>query len=371
MARIPVMSQEAAFRIFATLNDRGLRLSPPDLLLSHLMEKAPENERKDVRAIWTEMVQKMGTHDIDEFLRAMWVSRFGDLKDDLFTALKTYLEEHKIASRDFARVCADECDDYQQLVTADETQLPKDSHPFVRALTRELGVKSAVPLLLSGYALFQQSDFEKLTKFLLVFITRYSIIGNKELAGMENLLFKLAREVRSLVKDENDKSGSQHAVSYIKDQFMLYAPDDDAVKKPVVLETTTLGNSEAKYVMNRLAIYRQDPEKQIAMGEANLEHIYPQNPSADEWGGEGNQEKLEPLTWHIGNLTIFGKRANRKAANSEYGVKRPRFQESKVLMTSDVAATYDHWDEKTILNRAAALAKSVVQVWKFDNPSRV
>ncbi len=39
MARIPVTSLESAFKIFTTLNDRGLRLSPPDLLLSYLMKR--------------------------------------------------------------------------------------------------------------------------------------------------------------------------------------------------------------------------------------------------------------------------------------------------------------------------------------------
>jgi len=111
----------------------------------------------------------------------------------------------------------------------------------------------------------------------------------------------------------------------------------------------------------------QDPEKQITLGEANVEHIYPQNPESNEWGGLDNQEKLEPLTWHIGNLTIFGKRANRKVANAEYAIKRPRFQDSKVVMTNEVAQQYDHWDEKTIIGRAGKLAKQIVQVWNFDN----
>jgi pyrimidine operon attenuation protein/uracil phosphoribosyltransferase len=106
MARIPVNSREAAFKIFATLNDRGLRLSPPDLLLSYLMEKAPDSDRKEIRSIWTQMIQKMGTHDIHDFLRAMWVSKYGDLKqDDLFTALKKHIEESQVASLDFAKLC--------------------------------------------------------------------------------------------------------------------------------------------------------------------------------------------------------------------------------------------------------------------------
>ncbi len=320
MARIPVTSQEAAFRIFATLNDRGLRLSPPDLLLAFLMEKAPESDRKDIRSIWTEMVQKMGGHDIEAFLRALWVSRYGDLKEDLFSALKKHIEDNKIESRDFARLCGDECDDYIHLVTADD-QIPAHSHELVRAITRELSPRAAVPLLLSAYPLLQPGDFERVVRFMLVFITRYSIIGNRDSAGMENLFFKLARELRAKVKDAEDANGSQQATKYIKEQLAANAPEDKAVKDAVASEATTLDAADAKYVVTRLARFMQDPEKQIGLSETNIEHIYPQNPAANEWGGPENQEKLEPLTWHIGNLTIFGRRANRKAANAEYPKK--------------------------------------------------
>jgi pyrimidine operon attenuation protein/uracil phosphoribosyltransferase len=372
MARIPVTSQEAAFKIFTTLNDRGLRLSPPDLLLSYLMETAPEADRKDIRATWTQMIQKMGSHDIHDFLRAMWVSQYGDLKkDDLFTALKNYIEEHHIGSLDFAKQCDDECDDYIQLVTADETQLPKEAFPFVRALTRELGFKAAVPLLLSGYLLLQPADFERLSKYLLVFITRYSIIGNLDSAGMENLLFKLAREVRGAVKDESDKAGSKQAADNVKAVLTANSPDDTAVKAAVVKETTVLDPSDAKYVLKRLANYMQDPQKQVVVGDSNVEHIYPQNPKENEWGGIANQEKLEPLTWHIGNLTIFGKKANKKVENFEYLLKKPKFALSQVKMTQQIAGKYNTWDEATILDRAKELATLVVQIWNFANPSRV
>lgn len=370
MARIPVTSQEAAFRIFATLNDRGLRLSPPDLLLASLMEKAPEIERKDIRSIWTEMVQKMGAHDIEAFLRALWVSRYGDLKEDLFSALKRYIEDNKIQSRDFARLCGDECDDYIHLVTGDD-QIPTNSRELVRAITRELSSRAAVPLLLSTYLLLQPSDFERVARFMLVFITRYSIIGNRDSAGMENLFFKLAREVRIMVKSPDDATGSQQATKYVKEQLAANVPDDPQIRDAITAEATTLDAADAKYVITRLARFMQDPEKQIGLAEANVEHIYPQNPAGDQWGGPENQERLEPLTWHIGNLTIFGKRANRKAANAEYSDKRPRFRDSKIVMTNEIAEHYDRWDEKTIIDRAIRLARDVVRIWNFNNPSRV
>jgi hypothetical protein len=301
----------------------------------------------------------------------MWVSRYGDLKEDLFAALKQYIEDHQVSSLDFARQCGEECDDYVELVTVDETQLPKDSVPFIRALTRELGVKPALPLLLSSHLLLQPKDFENVAKYVLVFITRYSIIGDRNSAGMEDLLFRLAREVREMVKNSDDKLGSQQAVKHVKDLLTSNSPDDSATKKAVV-ETAILDVADAKYVMTRLARYIQDPQKEIIPGgETNLEHVYPQNPEPTAWGGIPNQEKLEPFTWHIGNLTIFGKKANRKAANDEFSEKIKRYALSKVKMTSDIAQNYTQWDESTIKNRATHLAKLVVQVWDFNNPSRV
>lgn len=372
MARIPVNSKEAAFKIFTTLNDRGLRLSPPDLLLSYLMEKAPDGDRKEIRSVWTQMVQQMGTHDIHDFLRAMWVSKYGDLKkDDLFTALKKDIEQNQMGSLDFAKRCGLECSDYIELVTADEKELPKDSVPFIRALMRELSFKPAVPLLLSAYSVMQPTDFENVAKYLLVFITRYSIFADKDSAGMEDLLFDLARTVRKTVRDENDKPGSKQAADNVKNTLSVNSPDDPAIKNAVVKETTSLDPSDAKYVLKRLANYMQDPQKQVVVGDTNLEHIYPQNPAENEWGGKANQEKLEPLTWHIGNLTIFGKRANKKVENFEYPVKQPKYAQSEVKMTNLIAAKYKKWDEATILDRAKELADIVVQVWNFANPSRV
>jgi Protein of unknown function DUF262 len=228
-ARIPVQSEESAFKIFATLNDRGLRLSPPDLLLSYLMQTANENDRRDIRITWTEMIQKLGTHDIHDFLRTMWVSRHGDLKkEDLFTALKKHLKEKNISAATFAKECGDECDDYLALITADESELPKQAYQYVRAITRELGLRSALPLLLSCYLALVDSDFERVAKYILVFVTRYSIIGNRESSGMEDLLFRLAREIRDKVKPLKDSRLSAAASAHLKAVLSSHTPDDEA-----------------------------------------------------------------------------------------------------------------------------------------------
>jgi hypothetical protein len=256
------------------------------------------------------------------------------------------------------------------LALADETQLPKEAHPYIRAITRELGVKAAMPLLLSSYLRLTSDDFKRVAQFLLVFIVRYSIIGNRQSSGAEDLMFKLARDVRSMVKDSSDTNASYKAAGHIKTSLKGESPDDETTKKAAA--TVTLDSADAKYVVLRLARYIQDPQKEVApSGETNLEHIYPQNPEATGWDGSINQEKLEPLTWNLGNLTIFGKRANRKAANSEYAEKKIRFAQSKVLMTSEIPTQYQDWNEQSIKDRGERLGKRVVEIWNFDNPSRV
>ena len=217
----------------------------------------------------------------------------------------------------------------------------------------------------------QSNDFTNVAKYLLVFITRYSIIGNLDSAGMEDLLFKLAREVRSAVKDDSDKPGSKQAVDSIKQALSANSPDDNAVKAAVVKETTVLDSSDAKYLMKRLANYMQDPQKQVVVGDTSLEaYLSSESRETVGMGRKSQSRKTEPLTWHIGNLTIFGKKAN-KGGKLRCVLKQPKFAASQVEMTKQIASQYNKWDETTILDRAAHLAKPVVEVWNFANPSRV
>src|SRR5258708_8061699 len=197
LACIPVESERDAFRIFETLNDRGLRLSVPDLLLNYLMRFAESDaQRKQIREHWNEMLEQMGRRDINRFLRHMWVSKYGDLKtQDLFTALKQHIEKHSIASLEFTRSCSEECVSYVELLNVDKAL--GDAAPYVQRLVSELDFQSALPLLLSSYLRLEIKDFEKVVKWLLVFETRYSIVSNLDSSGLETVLFQLAREIRA------------------------------------------------------------------------------------------------------------------------------------------------------------------------------
>jgi len=371
MARIPVSTEQDAFQIFETLNDRGLKLQAPDLLLNFLMREAPEDDRKDIRTYWTEMIQRMGSNDINQFLRHIWVSKYGDLKDkDLFTALKEHIETSQLGSKAFASACADECESYVQLLTVDDEHFSKDALVPLKRLVQDLGVPAALPLLLAAHRVLKPADFAKVVRFVLVFYTRYSIISNLDRGDMEDLLFALARDLRALISDPTDAAASRNSTTRLKEMLASNAPTD--ISSAAANLNFDEDSREARYVIMRLAEYIQDPSKEISINEANLEHIYPQHPEPDEWGGEANQALMNEYLWHIGNLTIYGTRMNRKAANSEFATKRQQYlDKSKVEMTLDVARNYSEWTKDAIVDRGSRLAKKIGDIWNFDNSSRV
>jgi uncharacterized protein with ParB-like and HNH nuclease domain len=136
---IQVDSEEDAFSIFATLNDRGLRLSVPDLLLNLLMQRAETDEQRSaVREQWNYMLQTMGTRDISRFLRHMWLSRYGDLKArSLFAEMKTHLQNNEITSLSFSDQCAKECDRYISLLYIDN-EIPQEARNSLEGIIKNL-----------------------------------------------------------------------------------------------------------------------------------------------------------------------------------------------------------------------------------------
>jgi hypothetical protein len=363
VAVIPVDDDREAFKIFETLNDRGLRLSVPDLLLNYLMGHASEEYRQRIRDCWNEMLEQMGTHDISRFLRHMWISKYGDLKDqNLFDALKDHIEDKRIASVDFANTCADECVRYTELLDLDE-ELGK-AIPNVRNLLRRLNIQAAFPLLLSALGTLDIDDFQKLVRWLLVYVVRYSIIANLDSSGLETVLFKLALEVRQRM---TDPKAAASCLAYIKETLVASAPSDKRIAESI--PELILGSQEAKYLLGRLATHMQTKTKEIEINESNIEHIFPQNPDETQWP---NKKDLTKLLWHIGNLTILGKRLNREAANKSFATKKAgHYIKSELIMTQRLAKEFDAWDAAAMEKRAATLTGEVLEIWNFDNPSRV
>ena len=194
---ISVRDQKEAFRLFETLNDRGLRLSAPDPLLNYLMGAATQvSDRQTIRESWNEMLERLGRRDISRFLRHLWVSQHGELtKTDLFTAPSGEVQKDGATPVEFAKACAAECHNYLDLLQVDDQKIGSAVR-YVRSLVRTLDMQVAMPLMLSCYKRMTEHEFRSVVQLILVFVSRYSLIAEMNSAGLETVLFDLAKMAR-------------------------------------------------------------------------------------------------------------------------------------------------------------------------------
>jgi hypothetical protein len=352
---IVVQNEEDAYTIFETLNDRGLRLSVPDLVLNLLMRQAPDDtSRLLVRHHWNAMLQQMGRRDVSRFLRHMWVSRYGDLKSEgLFSAIKRHIDESKLHSVDFAEQCADECDSYVALLDVN-VPVSKEVLSDLDGIVRYLRIASAPPLLLSGYRCLIQQDFEKLTRCILTTYIRYILVSNQNPLDLESAFYEAAREIRILAA-KGESSAKQ--LEAAKTRMKQLSVKNDAVEKAT--SELFLERAEAVWLMLQIANSMQSVTKEVVMNKANLEHIFPQN-AGSAWP---NKDKLEQYIWHIGNLSILGERLNKNAKNKGFAEKSTHYySKSEIEMTKELLA-FSQWDESAIVRRAEELGKKIVKLW--------
>lgn len=357
---IHVESEEDAYRIFETLNERGLRLSVPDLVLNLLMRRAKSGEeRAEVRKNWNEMIRQLGRIDASRFLRHFWVSRYGDLKSEpLFSAIRRRLEEG-IESVSFSASCADEAEDYVALLEGSVALPTKAGRRDLLGVVRYLSIAAAPPLLLAGFRSLSPHDFEKLLRAIVTTYVRYIMVSNQNPLDLEDRMYLAARSIRGRAA-EGKSSNAQLNVARDALRELVVSDKDVAARFPEIV----LERGAALFVMTQLANELQSTTKEIGMDQANLEHVFPQKAKADDWP---NLDDLEPLLWNPGNLTILGEKLNRQAQNKPFAEKASQYYSKSEIEMTKALLDSEEWTDAAIRARAKKLGALITKAYPALN----
>lgn len=357
MVAIEVGSEDDAYRIFETLNDRGFKLTVPDLVLNFLMRFADgAPSRREVRERWTEMIERLGQKDIDKFLRHMWLSQFGDVKKEgLFVKIKSHVKDSHINTLEFATSCASECESYVEILNGNEDALGKKALVTVDAIAKRLLAENAFPVLLSAHRCLDRTSFLKVAKLTAAILVRHKVLSNLNPNVLESTFYKTAKLIRDL--KTQSKTGA-FIVSAVKDAFKKINPTDiDIIGGS---SEVYLSKGEAQYLLRSIENALHSSTKEHGVGEVNIEHIFPENPST-EWT---NADELAGMEWHFGNLTILGEDLNSKAKNKDYGTKlKNYYAKSNVELTKRLSKSYKKWEPEDVLRRSKELVTEAVGLW--------
>ena len=363
---ITVTDELNAFKVFETLNARGVRLSATDLLKNYLFsvissQDTHETELKALEERWERIVGLLGSESFPEFLRIFWNSRNRLVrKSDLFKTIR-----RRITTRDTAFELLRGLDHSAAVYAAlRDPQDPSWNSEEKIALEQLImfNVRQPLAMLLSCHTKFHETEranFTRIMKAVAVVSFRYNVICNLQTHEQERLYNDIAWKV---------SAGTYTRPSEVISALREVYPDDTQFKAAFSekeLRTTNSRNKKVvRYILYEIERQRSGQVFDFESATYNLEHILPEHPS-EAWSYI-EESKQDRLIYRIGNMTPLETSRNRDLGNGDYSSKRQVFQKSVFQITRAVSEHYETWDETKIEARQKQLAHIAAGIWKIE-----
>lgn len=360
---IEVTDQLNAFKVFETLNARGVQLSSADLLKNYLFfvvdETKPHiSEIEELENIWSKIVGKLGEQKFEDYLRYYWNSINKSVgKKNLFKTIKG-----SIKSKDQVFELIRNLNDTADLYLA--IQNPEDEFwrdkPEIRKSLKELKlfqIRQINSLFLSALRNLEVENFKKLAKICSVISFRYNIIGGLNPNAQEDVYNTVALKISSNKRFEV----VDFQTIYVSD---LNFENDFSTKE---FKNTTRNHKIVKYILSKIEVYQHkneiDPESDLF----TIEHILPEN--ADDTWGNFTFEEINRSVYRMGNLTLLERKLNREAGQKGYVEKIVLFAQSNSELTKTLPDNFNTWNEDKLAARQRELAKHAKAIWKIQELS--
>ena len=360
---ITVTDELNAYKVFETLNSRGIRLSSTDLLKNYLFSILDKEqvELSAFESTWDEMVSKLQSEKFPDFLRMHWNSR-NDLtrQTELFKTIRKNITNKKDVFS-LLRNMDEDLYNYLALICPESFE-SKQEDKEIAAILKMLRVKQPYPLLLAAKRKFNSNDYSVLLNAIKVISIRYNTICANSPTEQERVYTSIANKI------------SNGSIEHLSEVWPLLKPiyvDDNHFKFDFVnkqIKTTDArSNKIVKYILCQLEYYLSLNKLEYSSERFNIEHILPQN-APDDWG-EFSFEESENMIYRLGNMTLLHSGANRELGNKSYSEKREVYKNSNFKITQNIASEYSEWNAQSIESRQKWMAKQACTIFKVSQLS--
>ena len=398
-------NEDDAQVIFETLNDRGEKLTPADLVRNFVfLEATRTNSSADklYEAHWRDFDETPAEKGAVSKSKLFWkveerqgrltntrldtllyhyvsMRTMDDLKlDHVFEAFKQWWAVgNKNVSTELARLRAS-AELFRNLVLPDRsTRLGRFAHNL-RVL--DSSTMTPVVLFLGERLGTSSNEFLDCLQVLESYVVRRAICGLTTKAY--NRVFPGLLKSLSSIEQPSARALSDHLNSLSGGETQNW-PTDEQFGKAWLTDSTyrVLRPAKTKMVLEALELgLRNNFHHEIYVlptAPLHVEHVLPV--AWNEHWPILSDDAAAPiardvLLHNIGNLTLLTEKLNPSLSNKSFAVKRPETTKSLLALNAYFQGAHwdaDGWDENSIRKRAAALLETAKVIWPHRRPAQV
>lgn len=361
---VTVPDEVGAFRMFETLNDRGLRASQADILKNYFFSKVKQNQLEEIQAYWNQIYGALADRFDDpdermvEYIRHFWTLENGLTRQrELASSIKRKIRNGPKALK-FLREANAAAADYVAVFSSDHpkwkpygTSVKRD----IETLIGIINIEQIVPLVFAVSTCFSIPEAKKALRLFVVWSVRF-ILGQSGRAGR---LDKQYAELANAVGAERISTARE-----LRDFLADKVPGDEAFARSVATAKVS------KSILSRYYLLCFEQEKRAGSGElqpsedvskVNLEHVLPQSYSKDIGLSKPD---FDDLITRLGNQTIMQAEWNRDIGNLPFAQKKPVFARSEIEITRELSE-YDRFTRAEIDDRQNEMAELAPKIWSL------
>lgn len=359
---ITVTDELNAYKVFETLNARGVRLSATDLLKNYLfsvLDRGNQNEHelRTLEERWEAMVGRLQSENFPDFLRVHWNSRRAFARQaELFKTIRGQISTREAVFQ-LLRDMEHDLDTYLALSSPEASDWPQETKLLAGTL-RTFSVRQPYPLLLAAKRVFDAPDFAGLMRACVMISMRFNVICGYGTAEQERTYNAVSERV---AKEEIKSLGAALAA-----MLSIY-PNDAAFRaafaEKTIRTTQSRNNRVVRYILCALEKHLSGHDYSFTSDSFNIEHVLPQHPESG-WEAFSNEE-VDALAYRLGNMTLMQSGANKDLGNAAYAAKRPVFQQSGFAITAKLAADHAEWTPERIAAHQSWMAAQASAIWRI------
>ncbi len=365
--KITVTNELNAYKVFETLNARGVQLSTADLLKNYLFSAInkgsdiPDVELENLDQRWESIVEQLGANNFTDFLRTDWNSRFKTAtKNELFKKIK-----NRITSREDAYQYLMEIEEKAPIYAAlskpgDEFWWREEYSECAQELIalELLNIHQPHNIFLAAYKKFEAKEFVTLMRYIKILSLRYNAICNNESKDQERTYNEIAIKITS---------GIYERASHVKNsaEFKKLYPDDEKFISAFKYKTMPFIQTKKKirFILTEIENYLSKKDMSKDIGTVTIEHILPAAPDGSWITSFG--ENWEDAASRLGNMVFLKCSDNKNANRLSFKEKKEIYKESEFSISRKVC-DYEEWNSESLNQYQEWLGRQAACAWKLD-----